>query len=72
MYLIQEQISYIRLNFTLGSDVPEVRGTAEPYGGVYLPNGPPQSPPPPAVRPHNTYRYPTADRPAETDRTVIE
>ena len=44
--------------------LPEVRGTAEPHGGVYLPPHPVPSP----IRPHDTHHYSTAEGRAETDR----
>ena len=45
--------------------MPDVRGTAELYGGAYPPSGPFP------VHPHDTHHYFTADGRAETDRTMI-
>ena len=49
--------------------MPEVRGTAEPYGEPIPPSGPP--PPPPPVRPHGTHHYHAAERRAETNRLTL-
>ena len=46
--------------------MPEVRRTAEPHGGAYLPNSPP-----PPVRPYDTFMIISAAAPRSRSLIVI-